>query len=316
MVAIANTSGKTDLDVWNLVVASELYQSEHGGKPNKVFTASWAAPGNGVVAQLLNSTKPDNSSGISFGLVQLDIGAGNPFGVQAYETILSNAFGNGVITQDEFDHLLTYIGMNRSEIQAAYRGSTVLQAEFKNDLNVLNALFSTTDAKDIIVNASLQQTQTIVTAFFTGPTALYDNMQHIWSDGNSVFSSTNPDYYSAMAVLIATKNRQGSLGGDLVSYLETHEITSLADLKAAYAIYKPSLLSDERGGWFDRVANDGGAAAQLMLEHFQPSLPVVHCFPATTQIALASGGFANIKDIKVGDVILAFNPFMSMGRRL
>lgn len=81
-------SNVTSQGLINILLGTEL-----GGNAKLQYVVSYAVPN-----KLLGKSKDGNSSGFSFGVVQLDI-ANNSFAAKAYKEILEGALTAGTISQ-------------------------------------------------------------------------------------------------------------------------------------------------------------------------------------------------------------------------
>lgn len=87
--------------------------TEIGGNAVLQYVVSYAVPNS-----ILGKSMSGNSSGFSFGVVQLDI-ANNSFAGKAYTEILDGALAAGTITQDRHTHYMLYRGQKRPDLDPA-----------------------------------------------------------------------------------------------------------------------------------------------------------------------------------------------------
>lgn len=205
-----------------------LIGSELGGTIETAYVLSFAVPND-----LLAQSNGGNSSGFSFGAVQLDIG-NNSTAQDAYREILSAARNQGAITDAEHDRFIRYNGVKRPDLVAD------LAPHYRADRSALNAkVFSQVSIRAIIdkhveayVSASLLPSVNNFLAAVVGK----------WGE-DCVFATGHADYHTAVAAMTSISNRTGGLNQSTAHFLDTQP-RSLQEVKDRY-----NSIGSIRGHW-------------------------------------------------------------------
>lgn len=216
----------TPQGIINILIGTEL-----GGVQSRQYEVNLAVPN-----QYLGISRGSNNSGLSFGVVQFDIG-NNSLATQAYSDILSNALQRGIINKSEFNQLIQYNGVKRPDLDVNLSGS------YKTDMQFLEKnVFSQSDAKNIIDNyTNLYVSMTLHPIVDT----FLDTMYAQYGSG-TVFDPLHPDFHTAVATITSMANRLGNLGSQNASgswsgttgyFLNPRNAPmALTDVKARYDI--------------------------------------------------------------------------------
>lgn len=180
-----------------------LTGTELGGHADKSYRVCLAVPNS-----LLGISHGNNNSGFSFGVVQLDI-ANNNFAQTAYGQILDLALAARQITQAQHDHLATYTGIPRPDLNAATSGV------YAADKALLNTLFATPAAHQAVND---QTNDYLASSLVPTVNKLLDAMA-AKCGSSSVFDPGNPDHSLAYAAVTSMANRFGDLAGSTTFFL-------------------------------------------------------------------------------------------------
>ena len=208
-------SSVTSKGLINILLGSEL-----GGNKALQYKVSYAVPN-----KLLGTSLGGNSSGFSFGVVQLDI-ANNSSAAKAYKEILDGALAAKTINQTQRDHFMLYSGMKRPDLDPALSGA------YKADQKTLtDTVFSTAAAHAIIDKYTLEY---VAGSLHPAVDTFLDAVAAKWGP-DTVFSTANADFYKAVAAVTSISNRTGGLTGSTRYFInEPSAPNVLADVKARY----------------------------------------------------------------------------------
>ncbi|UHD47606.1 hypothetical protein LUX29_10770 [Aureimonas altamirensis] len=225
---------------------------------------------------MLETTRGDNSSGFTFGVVQLDIGS-NSFAMEAYDKILLHAYLiEGDISSVQFENLMKYRGSKRPDLDKD------LALTYKNDRAFLNTtVFSKQYAQDYI---DLYTNKYLDSSLVKKVNAAIDKIVGIWGD-DTVFNPSHKDYNIAVAALTSVLNKTGS-GGEALPYLHSTRPDSISVVHTA----------------FDKVAEP-----RWDLVEIGAAMLDVHCFIAGTKIAMWDGSDKPIEKIVPEDVVVSYD---------
>lgn len=200
-------------DLRSILIGTEL-----GGLIARAYKVSLAVP-----HSMRGKERGRNSSGFSFGIVQLDIG-NNSFAQRAYADILSAAVKAAIITPTWQQHLLRYNKLKRPDLD------DFLGSAYQADMDFLNEkLFALDETRDIIERYTsdylAQSLQSSVNDFLSA-------MQSNWGE-QTVFQESNPDCPLALSAIVSISNRTGGLNGSTTYFLQ-HQPVDLAAVKKRY----------------------------------------------------------------------------------
>lgn len=208
-----------------------LLGTEHGGNPAAISKVTLAVPNAILGTSRTTSKGKTNNSGFSFGTVQLDIGV-NPYAQQAYRAVLDKAVADGVITSATSQLLDDYIGVRRPDLDPS------LKNRWLADKAKINMVFEqVTTAHEIIGRYEEQYlTNTMVPSI----SQFLADIQSRWG-ANTIFSSDNPAYGTALAAITADKNRTGNLNAARAAFLSGNSTmpTTVDQVKAFYRTVSP-----------------------------------------------------------------------------
>lgn len=159
-----------------------------------------------VSKELLGKSRGKNKSGFSFGKVQLDIG-NNPYARTAYDQILQAAVANGVISQDDADFVMTYSGVRRPDLPRPDMDLALAQ-RYREAIDRLNATMF--DPKSAMAPQVSQIIAAQQRAYLDKELVPAVN-RFLKSHTTGVFDPNDPNYATAVAALVAAKNRTGNL---------------------------------------------------------------------------------------------------------
>ena len=177
----------------NLLAGTEL-----GGRTDQIYKVNFAVPN-----KLLGKETGGNSSGFSFGIVQLDI-ANNSQAKKAYAEILADALSTGRIDQATCDRLEKYNGCKRPDLDKT------LAASYRQDRALLTDTVFTAASAHAIVD---RYTADYVERSLLGAVNNFlSAVESKWGP-NTVFAESNPDCYTAITAMASISNRTGGLRG-------------------------------------------------------------------------------------------------------
>lgn len=207
-------------DVTSQGLINILLGTEIGGNAALQYVVSYAVPN-----KLLGKSKDGNSSGFSFGVVQLDI-ANNSFAAKAYKEILDGALAAGTITQAQHTHFMLYSGKRRPDMDP------VLGPVYRDDRKALTSIvFSTSAAHGIIDKYTLEY---VSGSLHPSVDRFLDAVAAKWGS-DTVFSTKNADFYTAVAAMTSISNRTGGLSGSTRYFVNLASApNALADVKKRY----------------------------------------------------------------------------------
>ena len=184
------------------------------------YVVSYAVPNS-----ILGKSMSGNSSGFSFGVVQLDI-ANNSFAGKAYTEILDGALAAGTITQDRHTHYMLYRGQKRPDLDPA------LAPVYRADKKALtDDVFSADAAHRIIDKYTLEY---VSGSLLPSVDKFLDAVEAKWGP-DTVFSTQNADFYTAVSAMTSLSNRTGGLAGSTRYFVNLASAPNvLADVKKRY----------------------------------------------------------------------------------
>lgn len=195
-------SSVTPRGLINILLGTEL-----GGDADKQYVVSFAVPN-----VLLGKRNGGNSSGFSFGVVQLDIGS-NSFAQKAFREILDAALRDKTITAPEHQHYLAYSGLKRPDLVPQFAGV------YRQDRSALTSrVFTAQSARDVIDKYTLEY---VATTLHPSVDRFLDAVTGKWGTG-TVFDPAHPDYATALAAMTSISNRTGGLNGSTMHFLNIH----------------------------------------------------------------------------------------------
>jgi hypothetical protein len=208
-------SNVTSQGLINILLGTEL-----GGNAKLQYVVSFAVPN-----KLLGKSKDGNSSGFSFGVVQLDI-ANNSFAAKAYKEILDGAMAAGTISQDQHTQFMRYSGKQRPDLDPA------LSSAYSDDRKTLTGtVFSTSAAHGIIDKYTLDY---VSGSLHPSVDKFLDAVAAKWGP-DTVFSTQNADFYTAVAAMTSISNRTGGLNGSTKYFVNLPSApNALSDVKKRY----------------------------------------------------------------------------------
>ncbi len=212
----------TAAEVVRILIGSEL-----SGNIETAYVLSYAVPN-----KLLGANHGGNSSGFSFGAVQLDI-AHNKNARACFTEILETARNEGALSAQDFNRFLRYVGTARPDLKAEFA------QVYRGDRSVLNdKVFSQPWARAIIDrHVEAYVSDSLLGSVNDFLIAIRDR----WGDV-TVFNSSHLDYHTAVAAMTSISNRTGGLGGSTNHFLQIHP-KSLQTVRDRYE----SILGDH---WF------------------------------------------------------------------
>jgi len=262
---------------------SILAGTELSGNLSQAYEASYAV-GNAIYGV----SRGNNASGISFGVVQLDIG-NNSFAQSAYREVLVLGAVSFLQLDPEsffndttYRRLLSYNGVQRPDLDEE------LVIHLKSDRKILTQIFNLTGAKSIIDKYTAEYLESDILPEIN---KFLSDVTGAW-DSETVFDSTHPDYPTALAAISAIKNRTGSIAGTRRYFLANQPIT-LDDVRDRFNAVLPAR------DW--HLVEIGGA---LYRAGFGDT---AECFLPHTPILLADGTTKPIEAIRPEDSVMAYD---------
>ena len=208
-------SSVTSQGLTNILLGTEL-----GGNAKLQYVVSYAVP-----SKILGKSKDGNSSGFSFGVVQLDI-ANNSFARKAYGEILDGALTAGTITQAQHTQFMRYSGKQRPDLDAN------LSSSYSADRKTLtDKVFTTEAAHGIIDKYTLEY---VSSSLHPSVDKFLDAVEEKWGP-DTVFSTENADFHTAVAAMTSISNRTGGLRGSTKYFVNLPSAPNvLSDVKKRY----------------------------------------------------------------------------------
>jgi hypothetical protein len=302
---------------------SILAGTELSGKINLQYKVSYAVPNS-----IMYTSRNGNSSGLSFGVVQLDIGA-NAYAQSAYVSILNLALNSGKIDNQTYDQLKAFNGVKRPDLNAE------LASYLPEARTALNAIILTTPgAKQIIDDV---QNQYVTKTLLPKLNSKIDSLNAYFETDNVLNSGTS-DTNLALSALVSLYNRNPTLFNDAISNIKLKygdgESLTLQMIKDEYN-YQLGNLADwplvQKGATSLENNVSVGSSGNTLDSVIPNSTPIVaaggflkemtlnpqyykHCFPASALITLADNTQTTIDKIDVGTLVATYDPTANKGR--
>lgn len=214
-----------------------LLGSEHGGAAATVYRVS----GYAVPRRFMYTSRGNYKSNISFGIVQLDIGQGVE-AQGAYRAILNGSLQNKRITQQQYNSLISYIGVIRPDLDP------VLSKTLSRDKAVFDALMSRFNFSKAIIPYEIayvnRELLPDVNGFLAKIEAKYGN--------KSIFTnSISNDNGTALAAITAYANKFGNLK-EAERYFLSLSPQEINNIKTVQNWYTKKLMQ-QHGIWLKLV---------------------------------------------------------------